>query len=95
MRQVGLEVMPAGSVCSLLGGWSTVQAWTAHVFLTCDMDGGGPEPSDPVYTGPQTASVTGVQSPGRAWTKTNVLHRDDGARLTVADRRAPRPAPGV
>jgi hypothetical protein len=51
MRRVGEAWLPGGSSCALSGGWSKTQAWTARVFLTFDMDGDGPEPSDVVYTG--------------------------------------------
>jgi hypothetical protein len=51
MRKVGEAWLPGGSSCALSGGWSRTQAWTARVFLTFDMDGDGPEPTDLVYTG--------------------------------------------
>ena len=63
MRQVGATWMPGGSRCSLLGGWSTTQAWTAQVFLTFDMDGDGPEPGDVVYTGPTQPDPTPTPTP--------------------------------
>ena len=45
MRNVGPTWLPGGSRCSLFGGWSSTQAWTARLYLTFDMDGDGPEPT--------------------------------------------------
>jgi hypothetical protein len=52
MREVGQTWLPPGSTCRLYGAWSTTQAWTARVYLTFDMDGDGPEPTDVIYSGP-------------------------------------------